>query len=129
MKNTRAYIAAFLLLAGGIGYLCYAGITESGIYFLNVAEARAADTARLRQARLFGVVSEKNLQKSLNALAFELRDKDNPAIAIPVQYQGPAPDAFKPGAEVIVEGGMGDGGCFNAKTLMTKCPSKYRNRV
>jgi len=36
------------------------------------------------------------------------------------------PDTFKPGAEVIVEGRMEQGGAFNAKTLMTKCPSKYQ---
>ena len=36
------------------------------------------------------------------------------------------PDTFKAGAEVIVEGGLRPDGSFQAKTLMTKCPSKYQ---
>ena len=43
-----------------------------------------------------------------------------------MRYSGAVPDAFKPGAEVIVEGGMDAGGGFTAKVLMTKCPSKYQ---
>ena len=43
-----------------------------------------------------------------------------------VSYSGAVPDTFKAGAEVIVEGGMGPEGRFAAKTLMTKCPSKYQ---
>ena len=42
-----------------------------------------------------------------------------------VSYRGAVPDTFKPGAEVIVEGGMA-GPQFAARTLMTKCPSKYQ---
>jgi cytochrome c-type biogenesis protein CcmE len=41
-----------------------------------------------------------------------------------VNYRGALPDTFEKGAEVIVEGRM-DGTAFTAKTLMTKCPSKY----
>jgi cytochrome c-type biogenesis protein CcmE len=43
-----------------------------------------------------------------------------------VDYSGAVPDTFKPGVEVIVEGGMQpEAGVFKASTLMTKCPSKY----
>lgn len=125
-KNTRVYLAAFLLFAGAIGYLCYAGLSESNVYFLNVAEAKAADPQYLRQARLFGIVSASDLEQRLDAVSFNLLDKDDATNLIPVTYTGVVPDAFKPGAEVIVEGGMGDSGKFNAKLLMTKCPSKYQ---
>ena len=44
-------------------------------------------------------------------------------------YSGAVPDTFKPGVEVIVEGGLdASGGVFNATTLMTKCPSKYQKQ-
>ena len=52
--------------------------------------------------------------------------KDNASQTIEVNYSGAVPDTFKAGAEVIVEGGMGPEGQFKAKTLMTKCPSKYQ---
>jgi len=39
------------------------------------------------------------------------------------------PDTFKPGAEVIVEGGFDSAsGVFGANSLMTKCPSKYEKQ-
>jgi len=59
-------------------------------------------------------------------VSFLLEDKDNARLTIPISYSGAVPDTFKPGAEVIVEGGMGEQGRFNARTLMTKCPSKYQ---
>lgn len=125
-KNTRIYALAFLLFAGALGYLCYAGFTENSVYFLNVSEAKAAAADQLRQARLFGVVAEQELAQKPTSVSFQLMDKDDVKLTIPVQYTGLVPDTFKPGAEVIVEGSMHETGYFNAKTLMTKCPSKYQ---
>lgn len=125
-KNTRIYLLAFVLLACGLGYLFIAGIGENSVYFLNVSEARAAEPAQLRQARLFGLVSPAELTHEPGSLFFHLLDKDDSSQHIPVVYSGAIPDAFKPGAEVIVEGGMNPEGHFKARTLMTKCPSKYQ---
>lgn len=125
-KNTRLYLFAFLLFAAGLGALCFAGFSENSVYFLNVAEAKAATPDQLRQARLFGVVSSEKLSQEFNSVKFSLLDKDDQSLQIPVIYEGLVPDTFKPGAEVIVEGGMSDQGHFSARTLMTKCPSKYQ---
>lgn len=127
-KNLRIYLVAFLLFATGMGYLCFTGLTENSVYFLNVAEAKAMAPDQLQQARLFGVVAEQGMDKAINKVSFRLMDKDDGRLTIPVTYQGLAPDTFKVGAEVIVEGGMSAAGHFAAKTLMTKCPSKYENR-
>ena len=125
-KNLPVYIAAFLLFAGGIGYLVYSGLSENSVYFLNVSEARAAEPDKLAQARLFGTVGENGRSHQGRELAFQLQDKDNPREIISVVYRGILPDTFKPGAEVIVEGGITPEGHFSAKSLMTKCPSKYQ---
>lgn len=125
-KNTVVYLVAFACLAAGLGWLVFTGLSENGVYFLNVAEAKAAEPAQLRQARLFGLVSADNLNHEPGAVEFRLQDKDDSSLHIPVIYAGVVPDAFKPGAEVIVEGGMSPEGNFKAKTLMTKCPSKYQ---
>lgn len=125
-KTTRIYLLAFLFLGGGLGYLFMSGLGENSVYFLNVAEARAAEPGQLHQARLFGLVSPADLTHATGSLAFKLLDKDDSSQHIPVVYKGIVPDAFMPGAEVIVEGGMTPEGHFNAKTLMTKCPSKYQ---
>jgi len=128
-KNQKnLYIAALALFLLGVGYLMYSGITENSVYFLNVSEALAAQQEKLTSVRLFGTVAERDLAPLEGSLGvrFRLEDKDNKAQSIVVQYKGAVPDTFKPGAEVIVEGAMGNGGAFNAKTLMTKCPSKYQ---
>lgn len=126
MKKNGVYLAGFALFAAAIAYLCYAGFSENAAYFLNVAEAREVEPAQLRHARLFGVVAADGVAKKGPNLSFNLVDKDDVAQIIPVDYSGLVPDAFKIGAEVIVEGAMEASGRFVANTLMTKCPSKYR---
>ena len=80
---------------------------------------------KLTSARLFGVASD-DIVKPQNGLgaSFTLRDLEHPEQGILVHYRGALPDTFEKGAEVIVEGRM-EGNAFTAKTLMTKCPSKY----
>ncbi len=127
-KNTSIYVAALLLFLGGVGYLAYSGFSENSVYFLNVAEAKAATPDKLTAARLFGTVASQGIEKHRGGpgVTFSLEDKDNASQTIVVNYSGAVPDTFKAGAEVIVEGGMGPEGRFAAKTLMTKCPSKYQ---
>jgi len=128
-KNQKSlYISALILFLIGVGYLMYSGFTENSLYFLNVSEALAAPQEKLTAVRLFGTVGERDLAPLEGALGvrFRLEDKDNKAQTVVVRYKGAVPDTFKPGAEVIVEGAMEHGGAFNAKTLMTKCPSKYQ---
>ena len=60
---------------------------------------------------------------------FRLEDQENKATTLWVEYTGAIPDTFKAGAEVIVEGGLRPDGSFQAKTLMTKCPSKYQKET
>lgn len=120
------YLAAALLLLGGLGYLIFSGVDSGSVYFLNVSEAMAMDRAVLKQARLFGSVADNDLERREGAgVSFRLQDKDDAAKTIVVDYKGVVPDLFKPGAEVIVEGGF-KGEVFAASTLMTKCPSKYQ---
>ena len=127
-KPKSLYIAALLLFLSAVGYLMYSGLTENSLYFLNVSEALAAPKEKLTAVRLFGTVAERDLTPLEGApgVHFRLEDKDNKAQTIIVRYKGAVPDTFKPGAEVIVEGAMEHGDAFNAKTLMTKCPSKYQ---
>lgn len=127
-KNGVTYFIAFLCFACAIGGLCYAAFSDSGAYFLNVGEAKAMEPDQLRKARLFGLVSQDSMARQGSVLSFNLQDKDNESQIIPVQYSGIIPDSFKTGAEVIVEGSMNALGQFMARTLMTKCPSKYQKQ-
>jgi cytochrome c-type biogenesis protein CcmE len=105
--------------------MMYSALSENCTYHLNVSEAVAIPSEKLKSARLFGV-ADGDIVKPANGLgaSFTMHDLENPKDTVYVQYKGALPDTFEKGAEVIVEGRM-EGKVFMAKTLMTKCPSKY----
>lgn len=128
-SQKAVYAVALFLLVAGLGYLIVSGFQQNSVYFLNVSEVLAMDTAAVKQARLFGTVAERDLQVDKGAFGakFLLEDKDDKSKTLAVEYKGVVPDTFKPGVEVIIEGGMAPGGAsFAASSLMTKCPSKYQ---
>ena len=62
-----------------------------------------------------------------NTLRFAVVDtKSKTGISVPVLYTGVVPDAFKQGADVVLEGRLISGGTFKAESLLVKCPSKYK---
>ena len=128
-KNQKwVYLAAALLVAGGVGFLLFSGLSQNSVYFLNVSEALAMPADKLAQARLFGTVAENDIVRDPQSLGvdFDVLDTTNPGQAIRVRFRGAVPDTFKPGIEVILEGTYrAETKEFEATTLMTKCPSKY----
>lgn len=126
-KGLYAITLGLFLL--GVSYLLFSGISDNSVYFLNVSEALTMPADKLQAARLFGTVKRDGLTKLTYTpgVRFMLADKDNAAQSLWVLFEGPVPDTFKPGAEVIVEGTLSpDQAQFKAETLMTKCPSKYQ---
>ena len=128
-KNSKGiYAVALGFFFLGVGYLMFAGLAANTMPFVNVSEALAMPEAELRSARLFGTVKGEGLTRMEDrpGVKFQLEDKDNAQKTLWVVFEGVVPDLFKAGAEVIVEGGLHEGEYFfKAKTLMTKCPSKY----
>lgn len=125
-SSSLVYVFALLLFAGGLGYMVWSGISSDKVYFLNVSEALAMPPEELQAARLFGTVAGADLSRGGDNLSvrFALQDAETPSQVVFVDYKGVIPDTFEAGAEVIVEGVMRPHG-FEAKSLMTKCPSKY----
>lgn len=129
-SNKPVYLIAAMLFLSGVGYLAYSGFSENSVYFLNVSEALASPIDKLKGARLFGTVAEDGLERSANGqdLRFRIEDKEQATKTMWVEFSGPIPDTFKPGVEVIIEGTATDHNTFQAKSLMTKCPSKYEKQ-
>lgn len=48
--------------------------------------------------------------------------------SMPIAYARELPDTFKEGGEVVLEGTIDENGVFRARTLLAKCPSKYKKR-
>lgn len=133
-KSRSPYFVALTLFLIGIGYIFFSGVSSNSIYFLDVSEALAMPPEELKAARLFGTVKDSQTVEngSTVSVRFQLEDQKDQSQTLVVVYSGLVPDAFKDGAEVIVEGKYTlEDKHFDAKTLMTKCPSKYEkeNRV
>ncbi len=125
MKKRRSKLIFITLVALCIiGYLVYAGIRDTMLYYLTVSELVQQGLQPANQGvRVGGKVIEGSViwdPKDLR-LSFIIRDD---RATLPVVYQGVVPDSFKQGRKVIVEGIYADG-VFTASQIMPTCASKY----
>lgn len=129
-NNSKSlYIVALLLFLSGVGYLLFSGFSQNSVYFLNVSEALASPQEKLTSIRLFGTVAAEGIHRfeSEPGVSFIIEDSEKRQQTMSVVFKGAVPDTFKAGANVILEGGIPSGeDVFVARTLMTKCPSKYQ---
>ncbi len=127
-SNKTMYAVIAMLFLGGVGFLVFMGLGSGSSYFLDVSQARAMDADKLRSVRLFGTVCATGITRPERGLgvSFTLEDQFDKSVTVPVHYKGVVPDTFKEGTEVIVEGDWHDNAAFEARVLMTKCPSKYQ---
>ena len=79
---------------------------------------------------LTGEVADGSVEQTGTKLNFEVADREDPSVTIPVIYTGTIPDPFREGREVIVSGTVEDG-TFVAEhdSLITKCPSKFADEA
>ena len=126
MRRKLLIAVAVFVLAGG--YLAYSGARSSLAYYLTVSELHdRVGTVRDSDIRLGGKVAAAGVQwdQVRGSLQFIVTDGTH---TVPVRYRGFVPDAFKPGADVVVEGRY-DGATFAAERLFAKCPSKFEAKA
>jgi cytochrome c-type biogenesis protein CcmE len=131
VKKQSRFVAGALVLVGVVGYLAVTGMKDSMMYYYTPDELSAkltADpTARELGAKVGGRVVPGSVrfdQKTLD-LRFTVVDIASGRTSFPVHYNGPLPDTFEEGRDVVVEGKMNAAGTFEATTVLTKCGSRY----
>jgi len=131
-KNSNGlYLVALALFLAGAGYLAVSGFSGGTLYFIGVAEALALPEDKPQAVRLTGRVREEGISRLQDRIGvrFQLEDKELKDKILWITYEGAIPDAFAPGAEVIVEGVYsGSQESMEAIKLMTQCPSKYKKQ-
>lgn len=123
-RSGRKIIVAVAVLVLVGAYLAYSGVRGSMAYYLTVGELLDRSGSIVgSDIRLSGKVAVDGLEWDQvgGRLQFQVTDG---ARTLPVSYRGVVPDAFKPGADVVVEGQY-DGTAFTAERLFAKCPSKF----
>jgi len=129
IKTIVKVLIGVVVIGGGLGYFMFEAMQSSWSYYYLVddfvedftAKSSAAEVSSLR---VFGKVKPDSIKRDLEKtlLTFTLAGSKN---ELPVQYKGSVPDNFSEGRDVVVQGRLDTTGVFQAKTLMTKCESKY----
>lgn len=128
-RRTRFLIGGLVLLAA-LGFLIYSAIASNSEYYLTVSEVYALDAQALQSPiKVGGKVAEGSIvwDRGSNSVRFSILDDKGKTM--PISYKGVVPDSFQPGADVIVEGKLQQGGDFAATSLLAKCASKYEPQL
>lgn len=131
MKKQSRFAAGALVLVGIVGYLAVTGMKDSMMYYYTPDELAAKVTAdpsvRELGAKVGGRVVPGTVQFDARTLdlRFTVVDIASGRTSFPVHYNGPLPDTFEEGRDVVVEGKMNAAGTFEATTVLTKCGSRY----
>jgi cytochrome c-type biogenesis protein CcmE len=119
-------LTAAVLLGGALVYTSFSGAAEARKPS-QIANAGPGTDYKVTGKVVAGTISRTGGQDG-QTLRFRVRDRDG-TVSIPVVYKGVVPDPFRDNREIIIEGEM-RGGTLMAKrdTLVTKCPSKFKNK-
>jgi cytochrome c-type biogenesis protein CcmE len=123
----KKFIIGGIILLVPIVFLAYMGFKSSLTYYYEVdqilqqSEAQVGKTVRIGGQVLPGAQTDVGKFE----LRFTIIDIANQDGKIDVVYHGAVPDTFKEGVDVIVEGKWAPGAAFQAKSIITKCASKY----
>ena len=119
------FIVAALIVLLVIGYLLYAGLQGSVVYYRTVSEIKA-EGASLdgEEVRVSGQLVKDSIEWDAGNLILKFTITDGTEDLL-VVYEGPVPDTFWKSTEIIVEGACMPSGVFEAHTILLKCPSKY----
>lgn len=126
-SKQKKLIAGSIIVISAVGYLIFAGMKDTMVYFFTVSEVLSKGQSSIDKGmRIGGKVSQNSIywdQENLN-LKFVMEDEKTQE-KLMVEYHGTIPDTFKEGVTAIVEGKLSEDKIFHARTLLAKCPSKY----
>ncbi len=129
-KKRKRFLVAGLVLLTALGYLIYSAVASNSEYYLTVGEVYAMGAqARESQIKIGGRVVEGSIAWDRGSGSVRFTIGDERGHTMPVSYRGVVPDSFQPGAEVILEGKLGQDGGFVATALLAKCASKYEPQI
>ncbi|HXG05403.1 MAG TPA: cytochrome c maturation protein CcmE [Candidatus Binatia bacterium] len=120
----KKFVVGGLVILGALGYLVYAGLTQSAVYFVTPSEL-AAGPVPGKAYRLGGLVAPGTLEwhpRTLD-LRFALTDGKS---TVPVRHRGTPPDLFAEGRGAVVEGAWTAEGYFRAQQIFAKHSEEYQ---
>jgi cytochrome c-type biogenesis protein CcmE len=131
MKKQRKFMVGGVGLLAVVGYLMVTGMKDSMVYYHTPAElvAKVSGDPSWHEmgVKVGGRIAPGTVAfdpRTLD-LRFEVLDIQQGSTSFPVHYNGPLPDTFEEGRDVVIEGRFTSAGVFEATTVLTKCGSRY----
>ncbi len=124
MNRRGKFLAGGVVIAAALGYMIYAGVTQSAVYFVTPAELQAAPVPG-KAYRLGGVVARGSLTWEARTLDLSFALSDGKA-TVPVRHKGTPPDLFGEGRGAVVEGSWSPEGYFKASLILAKHSEEYK---
>ena len=131
MKKQSRFVAAAVALVAVVGYLAVTGARDSMTYYYTpdelAAKLAAEPSTRELAARVGGRVVPGSVRYDTRTLdlRFTIVDIASGRTRYEVHYNGPIPDTFQEGRDVVAEGRINAAGTFEATSVLTKCGSRY----
>jgi cytochrome c-type biogenesis protein CcmE len=124
MTRRVKFMAGGLVILAALGYLVYAGVSQSVVYFVTPSELLAAPVTG-KAYRLGGMVKPGTLTWNAQSLDLRFTLSDGRA-SVPVRHKGAPPDLFAEGRGAVVEGTWTADGYFKAGLIMAKHSEEYK---
>jgi len=124
MSRHGKFIAGGLVIVAAIGYLVWAGVSRSVVYFVTPSELLAAPAAG-KTYRLGGLVQPGSLKWEPRTLDLSFTLSDGKA-NVAVKHRGAPPDLFAEGRGAVVEGSWTPDGYFKASLILAKHSEEYK---
>ena len=119
-------LTAAVLLGGALVYTSFSGAAEARKPS-QIVNARPGTDYKVTGKVVPGSIRKTGGQDG-QTVDFRVRDRDG-TVSIPVTYKGVVPDPFRDNREIVIEGEMRDGTLVGQRdSLVTKCPSKFKNK-
>lgn len=116
------FIMLLLVVVGGF-YLVVDSMMEGGAYFFTVDQAVASPLAKTKMIRVKGIVALGSWKAKEGSSIHDFTVQGEDA-EMQIHFEGPIPDVFREGAEVVATGKL-ESGVLMATEVTAKCPSKY----
>jgi cytochrome c-type biogenesis protein CcmE len=123
-RGKRKFIVGGVVILAALGYLVYAGVSQSVVYFVTPGELSAAPVAG-KAYRLGGLVKPGTVNWDPRSLELRFTLSDGQA-SVPVRHKGTPPDLFGEGRGAVVEGTWTADGYFKASLIMAKHSEEYK---
>ncbi len=118
------FIVGGLVIALALGYMIWAGVTQSAVYFVTPSELSAVPVHG-KAYRLGGLVERGTLRWNPATLDLTFSVSDGKSV-VPVRHKGAPPDLFGEGRGAVVEGQWTREGYFKATQILAKHSEEYK---